>query len=78
MSEKIVKLGIARDPDLLYFIRDGDVWAVPRRKPGQPPEPERKIADGAVEMDMTRYLYFLDEDGDLARVERRALAPESL
>ncbi|MBA3500770.1 MAG: hypothetical protein M4D80_17630 [Myxococcota bacterium] len=57
MSERIVKLGIARDPDLMYFIRGGDA---------------------GVEMDMSRYLYFLDEDGDVTRVERAGVGAKSL
>ena len=36
MGEKIAKLGIKRDNDLMYYIKNGDVWATPRKKPGQP------------------------------------------
>ena len=36
MGEKIFKTGIKRDNDLMYYIKSGDVWATPRKKPGQP------------------------------------------
>jgi len=36
MGEKIFKTGIKRDNDLMYYIKGGDVWATPRKKPGKP------------------------------------------
>jgi hypothetical protein len=70
MSEKIAKLGIERDNDLMYYIKGGDVWATPRKKPGQAKGKPRKIADAGVEMDYTKYIYFLDGDGDISRKAR--------
>ena len=32
MGEKIAKLGIKRDNDMMYYIKGGDVWATPRKK----------------------------------------------
>lgn len=71
MGEKIAKLGIKRDNDLMYYIKKGDVWATPRKKPGQPKGKAAKVADAGVEMDYSKYLYYLDGDGDVARKERQ-------
>jgi hypothetical protein len=71
MSEKIAKLGIKRDNDLMYYIKTGDVWATPRKKPGQPKGKAAKVAAAGIEMDYSKYLYYLDGDGDVARKERQ-------
>src|SRR4051795_9293152 len=71
MGEKIAKLGIKRDNDLMYYIKGGDVWATPRKKPGQPKGKAAKVAAAGIEMDYSKYLYYLDGDGDVARKERQ-------
>ena len=71
MGEKIAKLGIKRDNDLMYYIKGGDVWATPRKKPNQPKGKAAKVANAGVEMDYSKYLYYLDGDGDVARKERQ-------
>ena len=71
MGEKIAKTGIKRDNDLMYYIKNGDVWATPRKKPGQPKGKAQKVAAAGVEMDYSKYLYYLDGDGDVARKERQ-------
>lgn len=71
MGEKIFKTGIKRDGELMYYIKDGDVWATPRKKPGQPKGKAQKVARAGIEMDYSRYLYYLDDDGDVARRERQ-------
>ena len=71
MGEKLVKTGIKRDNDLMYYIKGGDVWATPRKKPGQPKGKAAKVAAAGVEMDYSKYLYYLDGDGDVARKERQ-------
>jgi hypothetical protein len=71
MGEKIAKLGIKRDNDMMYYIKGGDVWATPRKKPGQPKGKATKVAAAGIEMDYGRYLYYLDGDGDVARKERQ-------
>jgi hypothetical protein len=70
MSDKIARLGIERDNDLMYYIKNGDVWATPRKQKGQPKGKPQKVASTGLEMDYSRYLYFLDGDGDVARKER--------
>src|SRR5690242_21757866 len=71
MGEKIAKLGIKRDNDMMYYIKSGDVWATPRKKPGQPKGKAAKVANAGIEMDYSKYLYYLDGDGDVARKERQ-------
>ena len=71
MAEKIAKTGIKRDNDLMYSIKGGDVWATPRKKPGQPKGKAAKVAAAGIEMDYSKYLYYLDGDGDVARKERQ-------
>jgi hypothetical protein len=64
-----VQLGLKRDPKLLYFIRDGDVWASPKKVPGKKAGKPKRVATTGVVME-AGYIYFLDGDGDLARSER--------
>jgi hypothetical protein len=72
MGEKIAKTGIKRDNDLMYYIKTGDVWATPRKKPGQTAKGKaQKVAAAGIEMDYSKYLYYLDGDGDVARKERQ-------
>ena len=71
MAEKIARLGIDRDNDLMYYIKKGDVWAVPRKRPGKPKGKAVKVASPGVDLDYSKYLYFLDSDGDVARQARK-------
>src|SRR6188474_2427045 len=71
MGEKIAKTGIKRDNDMMYYIKSGDVWATPRKKPGQPKGKAAKVAAAGIDMDYSKYLYYLDGDGDVARKERQ-------
>ena len=70
MSDKIARLGIERDNDLMYYIKNGDVWATPRKQAGKPKGKAQKVASAGLEMDYSKYIYFLDGDGDVARKER--------
>jgi len=70
MSDKIARLGIERDNDMMYYIKGGDVWATPRKQPGKPKGKAQKVAATGIELDYSKYLYFLDGDGDVARKAR--------
>lgn len=70
MSDKIARLGIERDNNLMYYIKNGDVWAVPRKQKGRPKGKPQKVASTGLEMDYSKYIYFLDGDGDVARKAR--------
>src|ERR1051325_9601702 len=71
MGEKIFKIGIKRDNDLMYYIKSGDVWATPRKMPGLPKGKAQRVARAGIEMDYSRYLNYLDGDGDIARKRRQ-------
>ena len=70
MSDKIARLGIERNNDMMYYIKNGDVWATPRKQKGQPKGKAQKVAAAGLELDYSKYLYFLDGDGDVARKAR--------
>src|SRR5579862_6489569 len=69
MAEKVAKLGVEREKDFMYYVKDGAVWKVQRKQPGVPKGRPEKVADGGIEMD-TNYIYFVDRDGDIARAKR--------
>jgi hypothetical protein len=69
MAEKVAKLGVAREKDFMYYVKDGAVWKVQRKQPGVPKGRPEKVADGGFQMD-TNYIYFVDRDGDVARAKR--------
>ncbi len=69
-AEKVFKAGIKRDNNLMYYVKAGDVWAVPRKRPGEPKgKPVKAVAAGLV-ADYSKYLYYVDSDGDVARKVR--------
>jgi hypothetical protein len=69
MAEKVAKLGIKREKDFMYYVKDGNVWKVPRKQPGVPKGRAEKVAEGGISMDFS-YIYFLDKDGDISRAKR--------
>jgi hypothetical protein len=70
-AEKVYKAGIKRENDLMYYVKNGDIWAVPRKKPGEPKGKATRLVQAGVQMDYGKYLYFVDADGDVARKERQ-------
>jgi hypothetical protein len=69
MAEKVEKLGVNRDKDFMYYVKDGAVWRVQRKQPGVPKGRPEKVADGTFQMD-TDFIYFVDKDGDVSRAKR--------
>lgn len=73
--ETIAKTGVKREKGFLYFIKKGDVWSAPLKKPGQPKGKQAKAAATGVELDYSKYMYFVgtDSSGDLIveRTERQ-------
>ena len=69
MQEKVARLGIVREKDMMYYVKDGAVWKVRRKQPGVAKGKPEKVADGGFEMD-NNYIYFLDKAGDVARAKR--------
>jgi hypothetical protein len=74
MAEKVAKIGINREKDMMYYLKGADnlvVWATPRKKPGQTAKGKaQKIQDGGITRE-SGYLYFIDGDGDIARAKRQ-------
>jgi hypothetical protein len=70
MSDKIARLGIERDSDKMYYVKNGDVWATPRKQPGRPKGKPTKVASTGLDLDYSKYIYYVDGDGDVARKER--------
>src|ERR1041384_202157 len=69
MAEKVAKLGVTREKDFMYYVKDGAVWKVQRKQPGVPKGRPEKVADGTFQMD-TDFIYFVDKDGDVSRAKR--------
>ena len=69
MAEKVAKLGVAREKDFMYYVKDGAVWKVQRKQPGVPKGKPEMVKEGDFQMD-TNYIYFVDRDGDVARARR--------
>lgn len=74
-GEKVLPLGIRRDPAVFYAVFDGDVYTQARGAQGQGVTVSSDRADwtklretGVIED--RAYLYYLDQDGDLARRPR--------
>jgi len=70
MAEKLAKLGVKREKDFLYYIKDGSVWKVRAKRAGQNAGKPEKVVDAGVDQRDTSYMYFLDKDGDVARSKR--------
>jgi len=61
MAEKVAKLGVTREKDFMYYVKDGAVWKVQRKQPGVPKGKSEKVADGNFQMD-TDFIYFVDKE----------------
>ena len=46
MAEKVAKLGVKREKDFMYYVKDGEVWKVQRKQPGVPKGRPEKVIDG--------------------------------
>ena len=73
MGETIAKTGVKYDSDFIYYIKGGDVWGSPRKKPGQPKAGKAsKVAPTGVELDYANYMYYVTKDGSNELVVARA------
>jgi hypothetical protein len=71
-GKRTIKLGIERDSNFMYYIKNGAVWRVPRKRPGQPKGKKEKVQqftskDG---LDYSKNLYYLDGNGDVVVAPR--------
>ncbi|MEO6776494.1 MAG: hypothetical protein ABI467_26350 [Kofleriaceae bacterium] len=71
MGETIAKTGVQRDKGLIYYIKGGDVWGSPLKKPNTPKGKAQKIAATGVDLDYANFMYYVstDKNGELT-VER--------
>ena len=71
MREKVVKLGVKREPGFLYFLRGDELWKVPMKRAGGPSTAGKasKVASTGIKRD-SNYLYFLDQSNDISRSKR--------
>jgi hypothetical protein len=68
---KVLRTGIRRDDDYLYYVSKGDVWRTPKVRPGKPKGAPEKLTSVGIEMEIARYIYYIDQDGDIARIPRK-------
>ena len=71
MAEKVVRIGVKREPGFLYFLRGSDVWKTPMKRAGAPSaagKAEKVMAGNFAREE--GYLYFLDAHGDISRAKR--------
>ena len=71
MAEKVAVVGVGREGDWMYYVKDGQVWKVPRKRAGVLKGRPQMVVDVGIEMD-ANYIYFLDSVGDVSRVLRSA------
>jgi hypothetical protein len=69
MAEKVEKLGLHREKDFMYYVKDASVWKVQRKQPHVPKGRPEKVAPGSFKMD-SEFIYFVDRDGDVSRAKR--------
>jgi hypothetical protein len=72
MAKKLIKTGIKRDKNLMYYIKEGAVWSVPRKRPGVKKGKKAKVLQFAKkdELDYSKNIYFVDKAGDVAVATR--------
>lgn len=68
---KIAKIGIRREPGFLYYLKNGDVWRSPMKRPGEKVKGKaERVASVGVKVDYSKVIAFLDKDGDIATQPR--------
>lgn len=81
MAKKLYKTGIKRDKDHMYYIKAGAIWAAPMKRKGKKTSGRKvKIEQFAKadELDYSKFLYYIDKDGDVACSSRgRKKKPKS-
>jgi hypothetical protein len=71
-GENLVKTDVKREKDMLYWVGKDGVYGKRRKMPGVPDGKKTKVADHDIELDYTKYLYFLkDNPLTIARKERQ-------
>jgi len=64
MGEIVSKTGVKYDTDYIFYIKGGDVWGSPRKKPGQPKAGKAKqFAATDIKRD-NAYMYYVKRDNN--------------
>jgi hypothetical protein len=71
MGETIATTGVKRDPNLIYYIKGGDVWGSPLKKAGQAKGKAQKIAPTAIEADYSKFMYYVGTNSNNELVVER-------
>lgn len=67
MAKTLVKLGLKRQPGLLYFIgKDGGVWQAPMNRGGVFKGKKARVTEAGLIKKEAGNLYFLSKTGDIA------------
>lgn len=69
----VARTGIKRSADMMYYIKDGAVWCVPRKKAGvRAKSKKKKLATFAApgSLDYGKAIYYLDKSGHVAAAPR--------
>lgn len=69
---QVVKTDEAREPGFLYYIKKGDIWRSPMKKPGSKSAKGKAklVVSTGVETDYSKYLYYVGTVGGKLTVER--------
>jgi hypothetical protein len=68
---KVVKTGIDRDKNRMYFIKGNAVWSAPMKRKGMKAKGKRvKEATFSADLDYSKNMYYVDGAGDVASTPR--------
>lgn len=61
MSKSLVTTDVPRESGFLYYIKGGDIWSSPMKKPGgkSAKGKAKRVASTGVDTDYSKYLYFV-------------------
>ncbi len=69
MAEKVLKAGVERESDFLYFIdKEGDISRVKMARGGKKSGRPAKVLKCKIKKEKG-YLYYLDKKGDISRAK---------
>lgn len=76
MAQTIATTTTRRQPGFLYYIKGGDIWASPMKKPGgkSAKGKAQKVVATGVALDYTKYLYFVGTKAGCLTVDRAVRA----
>jgi hypothetical protein len=70
-AERVASTGLTRKPGLMYFVKQGAVWSVPMKKPGKPKGRAERLAKLDIDLDYSKYLYYLSGKLEVMRTKRK-------